>query len=222
MTRSPPADNLPLPPPPEGAGTFKVISLDLPWHFESRAPSANPTSVRSPQKHYPTMDLAHCEKVPVREFADKSGCFVFLWITGPLMVKGVHNRLFRAWGVRPSSTAFVWVKTKKSFPGSVDVEPSTLFESDLHLSLGLTTRQNAEFVMLGRIGSPSRARADIRQIIFAPVAEHSRKPDEFFRRARHYAQGPYLDMFAGGERKDWTSYGWSHRNGERSEMAVTR
>src|SRR3546814_3365580 len=94
-----------------------------------------------------------------------------------------------------------------------------LFEGDLHLSTGFTTRQNAEFVLLGRIGSPARARADIRQIIIAPVAEHSRKPDEFFRRAQHYGHGPYLDMFAGGERPGWTAIGWSHREGERSDRS---
>src|SRR3546814_5826084 len=85
------------------------------------------------------------------------------------------------------------------------LEKTPLFEGDLHLSTGFTTRQNAEFVLLGRIGSPARARADIRQIIIAPVAEHSRKPDEFFRRAQHYGHGPYLDMFAGGERPGWTA-----------------
>src|SRR3546814_13284813 len=56
----------------------------------------------------------------------------------------------------------------------------------------------------------------------AAIAEHSRKPDEFFRRAQHYGHGPYLDMFAGGERPGWTAFGWSHREGERSDSAVAR
>src|SRR3546814_19790397 len=86
-----------------------------------------------------------------------------MWITGPLMVQGVHNRLFRACGVRPSSTAFVWIKTTKNFD-MIQLEKTPLFEGDLHLSTGFTTRQNAEFVLLGRIGSPARARADIRQL----------------------------------------------------------
>src|SRR3546814_12849052 len=77
-----------------------------------------------------------------------------MWITGPLMVQGVHNRLFRAWGVRPSSTAFVWIKTTKNFD-MIQLEKTPLFEGDLHLSTGFTTRQNAEFVLLGRIGSPA-------------------------------------------------------------------
>lgn len=215
---SPKADNLPLPPLPDQK--FGVISIDIPWHFQTRAPVSDPNADRSPQKHYPTMDLEHAERLPIRDLA-LPDAHVFMWITGPLIAKGVHNRLFSAWGVHSSSTAFVWVKTTRNFDiGKLMTTP--LFENDLHMSTGYTTRQNAEFVMLGRIGQPKRARADIRQIIFAPVAEHSRKPDEFFRRARHYAYGPYLDMFAGGERDHWTSFGWSHRDGERPESAVGR
>jgi len=219
MTASPKADNLPLPPLPDER--FGVISIDPPWHFRSRAPVSNPQSDRNPQRHYPTMDIPHLEKLPIKTLA-LPNAWIMLWITGPLMAPGVHNRLFRAWGVRPSSTAFVWIKTLKNFPGVVDIEPSALFEGDLHMGTGFTTRQNAEYVILGRIGSPRVARRDIRQIIFAPVGAHSRKPDEFFRRARYFGSGPYLDMFAGAARPGWTSFGWSHRDGERAEMAVAR
>lgn len=213
MSKSPPADNLPLPPLPEEK--FGVISLDPPWHFRSRAPSQNPQSVRSPQRHYPTMDLEHIAALPVRQLA-KPDCHVFLWITGPLAAQGVHTKLFRAWGVRSSSLAFVWIKTQSKFDvGKLRTTP--LFEGDLHMGNGFTTRQNAELVFLGRIGSPARARADIRQVIFAPLGAHSRKPDEYFRRVRHYAHGPYLDMFAGAAREGWTSFGWSHPEGERPE-----
>ena len=216
MTKAPPADNLPLPPLPDER--FGVISIDPPWHFNSRAPVSNPEHDRNPQAHYPTMDLEHLDALPIKQLG-LPDCWVMLWITGPLIVAGVHNRLFRAWGVRPSALAFTWIKTLKSYAGAVDIEPHTLFEGDLHMGLGFTTRANAEFVMLGRIGSPKVARRDIRQVIFAPVGEHSRKPDEFFRRAQFFGTGPYLDMFAGAPRRGWRSFGWSHREGERPEDA---
>lgn len=218
MTVSPKADNLPLPPLPKEK--FGVISIDIPWHFRSRAPTQNHHSNRSPQRHYPTMDLEMAETLPIKQLA-LPDCHVMLWITGPLLAIGVHNRLFKAWGVRASSMAFVWIKTKSKF-NMVQLEKTALHENDLHMSTGFTTRQNAEIVILGRIGSPARARADIRQMIIAPVQEHSRKPEEFFRRARHYGTGPYLDMFAGREHPGWTPYGWSHREDERPESAVTR
>lgn len=214
--KAPKADNLPLPPFPEEK--FGLISLDPPWHFRSRAASANPESVRSPQKHYPTMDLENIAAMPIKDLA-LPDAFVMLWITGPLMVAGVHNRLFKAWGVRPVSTAFVWIKLHSTFDEGTLLK-TPLLETDIHTGMGFSTRQNAEFVMLGRIGSPSRARKDIRQVIISKRREHSRKPEEYYRRAEYFCKGPRIDMFAGAEREGWTSYGWSHRDGERSETTV--
>lgn len=207
---APKADNLPLPPMP--TERFAKVCLDPPWHFRSRAASANPQSIRSPQKHYPTMDLAYLKQLPVKQIAAPDA-HVFLWMTGPLIVQGVHNMLFSAWGVEPSSMAFVWVKTGRNFEME-QFRKTPLLEQDLHFGMGFTTRQNAEYCVLGRIGSPSRARADIRQVIVAPVAEHSRKPKEFYRRVEHYAHGNQIDMFAGADRPNWTRWGWGHREGE--------
>lgn len=208
--KAPEADNLPLPPLPDVR--FPVVSIDPPWHWKARASTQNPQHVRSPQKHYPTMDLEHVEAIPMKQIAAPDA-HIFLWITGPLLAQGVHNRLFRAWGVRPSSIVFTWIKTLASFDMSL-LERSPLLDQDLHMGTGFTTRQNAEFVALGRIGSPSRARADIRQVIIAPLQEHSRKPDEYYRRVEHYAHGPRIDMFAGADRPGWTRWGWGHREGE--------
>src|SRR3546814_3621629 len=85
MAASPPADNLPLPPLPDEK--FGVISIDIPWHFRSRAPTQNHHISRSPQRHYPTMDLEHAEQLPIKHLA-KPDAHVFMWITGPLMVQG--------------------------------------------------------------------------------------------------------------------------------------
>jgi N6-adenosine-specific RNA methylase IME4 len=207
---APKADNLPLPPLPDQR--YDKLSIDPPWHFRSRAASLNPDNIRSPQKHYPTMDLAHIKKLPVRAIA-KPDAHVFLWMTGPLLVQGVHSMLFDAWGVEASSMAFVWIKTGRNFEMG-QLQRTPLLEEDLHFGMGFTTRQNAEYVVLGRIGSPSRARADIRQVIVAPVSEHSRKPDEYYRRVEHYAHGSNIDMFAGADRPGWTRWGWGHREGE--------
>ena len=212
---APQADNLPLPPAP--TERFACISIDPPWHFRSRAASANPESIRSPQKHYPTMDLERIAAIPMKAFA-AADAHVMLWITGPLLAQGVHNTLFRAWGVRPSSMGFVWLKLWNDFDvGALRRTP--LLEADLANGMGFTTRQNAEFVVFGRIGSPARARNDIRQVIISPRREHSRKPEEFFRRAEHYCVGPRIDMFGGAARHGWTHYGWGHRDGEAAAYA---
>lgn len=203
--------NLPLPPIPDQR--FACCSIDPPWHFESRAPVKNPETSRLPQKHYPTMSLDAIKDIPMRDVLAPDA-FVFLWLTGPLLVKGVHNVLFRAWGLQPVSLAFVWVKLRADFDTGA-LQRTPLLESDLHFGMGYSTRQNAEVVMLARRGSPARRRADVRQVIVSNRREHSRKPEEFFRRVEHFCDGPRIDMFAGAERPGWTSWGWPHRSGER-------
>jgi len=218
MSKSPKAEDLPLPPVPDEK--FSIISLDPAWHHETRAPLKDDAAMRTPQKHYPTMSLEHIASIPVRQMA-KPDAWVFLWMTGPLMVRGVHNKLFEAWNVKPSSLAFVWIKLWNN----TDVAQfgrTPLLEQDLALGMGLTTRQNAEFVMLGKIGSPRVGRHDIRQVIVSPRREHSRKPEEYYRRVEHFAVGNRLDCFAGAERTGWTSWGWSHRSEERVDQAVQR
>jgi N6-adenosine-specific RNA methylase IME4 len=68
-------------------------------------------------------------------------------------------------------------------------------EMDLHVGLGLTTRKN-EFCLLGRRGNCKRQSKKVREVILAPVREHSRKPDEAYRRIMEYADGPYVELFA--------------------------
>lgn len=210
MSAAPKADNLPWPPHP--GQRYGCITLDPPWHWVSRAPVQNPEIDRRPQRHYPTADLAHLKTLPIRDLAAPD-CHVFMWITGSLMVQGVHNMLFDAWGVRPSSLAFVWIKTRNRF--DIDqLRTSPVMEGDLAFGLGHTTRANAELVVLGRIGSPKRGRADIRQVIISNRQEHSRKPSEFYRRVFYYADTRRLDMFGGGKQVGFDPWGWGHREGE--------
>jgi hypothetical protein len=56
---------------------------------------------------------------------------------------------------------------------------------------GLTTRKNSETCWLGRRGKPEIRSKGVRELIVAPVREHSRKPDELYRRIERFclAQG---------------------------------
>ena len=47
----------------------------------------------------------------------------------------------------------------------------------------------------------------MREIIIAPMREHSRKPDEFYRRAEMFCAGPRLDLFGRQSRSGWTVWG---------------
>jgi N6-adenosine-specific RNA methylase IME4 len=195
--------------------TIRLHPLDFPWHFESRAPTKNPQCERLPSRHYATADIAHGKTLDVRRVAARD-CALFMWVTGPVLAAGLHLPLFKAWGFRPSSLVFWWLKTKRNFTMS-ELERTPLFEEDLHVNHGYTSRQNVEAVVLGRRGSPRRLSASIRQVmlqpetIITPLREHSRKPDEFYSRVEHYCEGPRLDMFGGRHRNGWTHWGHQHR-----------
>src|SRR6516162_3814700 len=73
--------------------------------------------------------------------------------------------------------------------------------------LGLTTRKNCEFVVLGRRGKPKRLAADVLETIVAPIREHSPKPEEVYARIERFCAGPRLDLFGRCQRPGWTVYG---------------
>lgn len=184
-----------------------MIVADPPWHFRARTAlqMTNWTSRRDAEKHYPVMGVDDIAALPIRELAAPDA-HLLLWITGPLFVEGKHLPIMKAWGFKPSSVAFVWVKLKKSIDArQLRVVPT--IESDFHVGLGLTTRHNAEFALLGRRGNAKRLSKSVREIILAPRREHSRKPEEFYRRAQQYAAGPYLELFSRQPRDGWDAWG---------------
>lgn len=186
---------------------YSLICSDPPWHFRARTAlqMTNWTSRRDAEKHYPVMGVDDIAALPVRDIVAPDA-HLLLWITGPLLIEGKHLPIMKAWGFKPSSVAFTWVKLKRS----IDVRQlrlTTTLESDLHVGLGLTTRKNAEFCLLGRRGNAKRLSKSVREIILSPVREHSRKPPEVYERAMQYGAGPYLEMFSRERRPGWDSWG---------------
>ena len=185
--------------PPLPPGPFDVIHADPPWHFKSNS-KARPG--KNPLRHYNCMDLADVEAMPIASIV-KDNAVLFLWITGPMLAIGAHLGVMYAWGFKPSGMGFTWIKTKKLFRGD------KLSESDLHFGSGFTTRKNAEFCLIGKRGRSLRANAGVREVIISPVREHSRKPDEVFRRIEAYTEPGVnrLDLFGRESRPGWTVWG---------------
>jgi N6-adenosine-specific RNA methylase IME4 len=184
---------------------FGAIVADPPWHFRARTALqvGNWTSRRDAEKHYGVMGVDDIAALPVRDLAAKDA-HLFLWTTGPCLRQAFD--VIEAWGFRYSAVAFTWVKLKRSH-NTAQLRVLPLADYDLHVGLGLTTRKNAEFCLLGRRGNAHRNAKDIREIILAPVREHSRKPDEAYERVQRYCDGPYLDLFARQSRPGWMTWG---------------
>jgi N6-adenosine-specific RNA methylase IME4 len=186
-------------------GYYGAIVADPPWRFKARTAlqSANWHSRRDVEKHYPTMSIDEISALPVGALAARDA-HLFLCVTGPCLRQAFD--VIESWGFRYSAVAFTWVKLKPSW----DVRQLRLFppdEHDLNFGLGLTTRKNAEFVLLGRRGNARRNAKDVREVILAPVREHSRKPAELFSRVERYCDGPYLELFARERRDGWDCWG---------------
>jgi N6-adenosine-specific RNA methylase IME4 len=162
---------------PRIAGGWKTIVADPPWSFKSRTAikSENWGSIRHVERHYNTMSLDGIKAMPVREIACKKECHLFLWTTAPHMPQALE--VMEAWGFKYSTIAFTWVKLRRAH-NAMQLRFTPTIDADFHVGLGLTTRKNAEFVLLGRRGSPKRLAKDVRELIIAPVRAHSRKPDE--------------------------------------------
>lgn len=179
---------------------FKVIHADVPWAFRAYSEAGEE---RSAQNHYGCMSLSDIAQLDVGAHASED-CHLFFWVTGPFLVAGAHIPIMRAWGFEPTAMAFVWLKLNRDWHPRwlTYIEDAMWF-----MGLGHTTRQNAEYVILGRRGSPERRSKSVKQIICSPVREHSRKPDVVYERIQRYSEGPFLDLFGRQQREGWTVRG---------------
>jgi N6-adenosine-specific RNA methylase IME4 len=164
---------------------FGAIYADPPW------PSGKIRS--APDNNYDTSALDEIAKLPVARLA-ADDCALLLWCTAPHITIGSHIPVIEAWGFKPSTFGFVWIKQKASSEG-------------LHTGMGYYTRSNAEFCLLATKGSPLRLADDVHQVVFAPVGEHSVKPEEVRRRVERLFPAPYLELYARKPTPGWRAWG---------------
>lgn len=178
---------------------FRSALIDPPWAFTARSEKG---LGRSAERHYRTMRLDEIADLPVADLMMPDS-FVWLWVTAPFLAAGHHVTVLKAWGFKPSSIAFAWVKTNDSRT----ISRAQTWDDVLFAGMGFTTRQNVEVVVLGRRGSPKRVDKAVRQVVVAPVRTHSEKPEEIARRIERFCEGPHVELFARRTRSNWISWG---------------
>lgn len=169
-------------------GPYRVISADPPWPFVTFSEKGQG---KSPGRHYQTMEVEEIAAMPVRDVA-ADDCALFIWTTWPNIFE--TERVIKGWGFNYSGLAWEWLKRnpvtgKYAFGG------------------GYGTRKNLEPCLLATRGSPKVLNRSVRDFLYAPRREHSRKPDEHFERVEKMYRGPYLELFAREARPGWTSWG---------------
>lgn len=171
---------------------FGLIHVDPPWHFKAGI------NARHPAAKYKTMKLAEIKALPIRELAAPD-CALFIWSSGVWLDQSIQ--VGKAWGFRYCTRAHVWPKMKKDYLDRL------FLDSDAFMGTGYTTRKECEDLLLFKIGRPKRIEKGIRELMFAGRREHSRKPEETFRRLVRLYPGPYLDIFGRASRPGWTVWG---------------
>lgn len=157
---------------------YSIIYADPAWPFNDRQTGGSHKS-GSAQK-YLTMTIQDIKDLPV-DLITKPDAICFIWIPDSLLPQGLE--VFTAWGFKFKKKAFTWIKkTKKG--------------KDFY-GMGRTTRNGSEDLYMGIKGHPEIIDHSIRQVQYAVVEGHSRKPDLFRNLILQLCgKQPRLELFA--------------------------
>ncbi|MGB7586660.1 MAG: MT-A70 family methyltransferase [Terriglobales bacterium] len=174
-----------------GSRKFGTILVDPPWQFQNRTGKVAPEHRRL--SRYGTMNLDEIKMLPIqRAAADVS--HLYLWVPNALLPEGLE--VMNSWGFK-YKTNLVWRKIRKD--GGSDGR-----------GVGFYFRNVTEVLLFGVRGKHARTlQAGRTQVNYleSRKREHSRKPDEQYGIIEACSSGPYLELFARGERKGWASWG---------------
>ncbi|MED5545743.1 MAG: MT-A70 family methyltransferase [Pseudomonadota bacterium] len=167
--------------------SYGALLVDPPWHFRNYSAKGE---AKNPLAHYSCLSFDDIAALPVSHLAAPD-CAMFMWATAPLLPEAIEA--MRGWGFTYKSAA-PWAKqssTGKSWA----------------FGTGYIFRSAAEFLIVGTIGQPRVQSRGVRNLIVAPVREHSRKPDEQYEMVEALYAGPYAEIFSRTNRPGWDSWG---------------
>jgi len=174
-----------------GGRRFGTILVDPPWQFQNRTGKVAPEHKRL--SRYQTLTLEEIKRLPVADAADDIS-HLFLWVPNALLPWGIE--VMQAWGFQYKSN-IVWHKIRKD--GGSDGR-----------GVGFYFRNVTELMLFGIRGKNARTLKPGRtqvNYLCSRKREHSRKPDEQYRILEACSRGPYLELFARGERDGWACWG---------------
>jgi N6-adenosine-specific RNA methylase IME4 len=182
---------------PFPARKYSVIYADPPWQYETWSHRGQG---KGASQHYATMDASAIRALPVADLAERDAA-LFLWVVQPQLPEAMD--LIKAWGFMFKTVAYYWIKIK----GGQD----RLFYTgdDVRLGLGYHTRSGAEQCWLATRGDGyHRLSQGEEQVVFSPLRQHSRKPDEIADSIlRLTGDVPKIELFARTKRAGWDVWG---------------
>lgn len=142
---------------------------------------------------YETMSLEDIMALPVEQVAAAKS-HLYLWVPNALLPDGLA--VMKAWGFEYKGN-IIWEKVRKD--GGPDGR-----------GVGFYFRNVTEILLFGVKGDNFRTLAPARSqvnLIRTQKREHSRKPDEIIPIIESCSPGPFLELFARGNREGWDMWG---------------
>jgi N6-adenosine-specific RNA methylase IME4 len=139
------------------------------------------------------MDLRKIMALPIEDLCAPTS-HLYLWCPNALLPDGFA--VMQAWGFTYKSN-IVWHKVRKD--GASDGR-----------GVGFYFRNVTELLLFGVRGKNARTLAPGRRqvnLLATRKREHSRKPDEQYAIIESCSPGPFLELFARGTRRGWTTWG---------------
>ncbi|MGA9049009.1 MAG: MT-A70 family methyltransferase [Dehalococcoidia bacterium] len=174
-----------------GVKKFTTILADPPWQFSNRTGKIAPEHKRL--SRYSTMTLQDIMEMPVAQIVN-STAHLYLWVPNALVAEGLE--VMKRWGFT-YKTNIIWYKIRKD--GGPD-----------RRGVGFYFRNVTEMILFGVRGKNARTLQAGRtqpNIISTRKREHSRKPDELYEIIEACSAGPYIELFARGQRNKWQQWG---------------
>lgn len=159
---------------------YRTIMADPPWDVQQKGGKNS----FGADRHYRLMTLDQIKAMPVADFADPASSHCWLWVTNATLRHGYD--VLEAWGFTPRSP-LTWVKPR--------------------FTLGNYLRNSTEHVLLGTRGKAPVKFKSQPTWMFAPLQDHSHKPEEIFDVIERVSPGPYLELFARRSRHGWDAWG---------------
>lgn len=143
------------------------------------------------------MTLEEIKALPVSEICTERA-HLYLWVPNAMLPDGLA--VMEAWGFK-YVTNLIWEKVRKD--GGPDGRGVGFYFRNVTemLLFGTRTPKKSESF---RTLQPGRSQVNI---IRSMKREHSRKPDEFVSLIESCSPGPYIELFARGDRPGWAMWG---------------
>jgi len=174
-----------------GQEKYSTVYADPPWRFQNRTGKIAPENKKL--SRYETMAIGDIKQLPISNIVSNKS-HLYLWVPNALLPDGLD--VMRAWGFEYKGNV-VWEKVRK------DGEPDGR-------GVGFYFRNVTELLLFGIRGNNNRTLAPARSqvnLIRSQKREHSRKPDEIIPIIENCSPGPYIELFARGEREGWAMWG---------------